>query len=151
MTRPVTRREMLALLVAGGALVAGGDVATPDAVAAVSCPLGDGATVRYVLFASGTAVDTAWQDRIAAVASGSGRCEAGTPFVGRWRQPGGLFGLGTPRTGRIACWLARDGTARLDWTVDGVPVLATLHRPDEDVAAAYDAWSNDELSPRSAG
>jgi hypothetical protein len=41
--------------------------------------------------------------------------------------------------------------ARLDWTVDGVPELATLRRSDEDLAAAYDRWSSEDLSPRAAG
>jgi Protein kinase domain len=139
----------------GGALVAGGDLSTPQALAAVACPTSDGGaseTVRYVLFVDSAAVDAAWQSTIGrAGVPTNGRCDAGSPFVGRWRQPGGILGLGQPRTGRIACWLATDGTARLDWTVDGIPVLATLRRSDEDVAAAYDRWSSDDLSPRPAG
>jgi hypothetical protein len=138
--------------VSGGALVAGGELATPDALAAVDCPLDDGGvvlSVRYVLFDSTGALDDAWNRTIGAGTKGaSGRCEAGTPFVGRWQQRGGLFGLGAEETGRIACWLGRDGHGRVDWTVDGMTVLVSLRRPDEDIAAAYTAWAHDDLAPR---
>ncbi|HEY3522090.1 MAG TPA: serine/threonine-protein kinase [Candidatus Limnocylindrales bacterium] len=141
--------------VAGGALVTGGDVATPDAVAAVACPLdadGTGLSVRYVLFASTATLEDAWAATVGrATRDAHGRCEAGTAFAGRWQQRGGLLGLGPERTGRIACWLGRNGHARVDWTLDGVPVLVTLHRPDEDVAAAYAVWSREDLSPRPSG
>jgi hypothetical protein len=152
----MVRNDCRAAPVAGGALVAGGDLATPDAVAAVTCGLDGEASpttsVRYVLFLTSAALDEAWHSMAATadIAAG-GRCEAGAPFIGRWRQPGGLFGLGQARTGDIACWLGRDGTARIDWTLDGVPVLATLRRADEDLAAAYEEWTSDELSARSSG
>jgi serine/threonine-protein kinase len=135
----------------GGALVHAGGTAYPDASAAVTCRPSNatgGTEVRYVLFADEQAVLRAWQSTVGAASPGDGPCSAGAPFAGRWRQPGGLFGLGAARTGRIACWLGRDGKARVDWTIDGLPVLATLRRGDEDVAAAYDRWASDDLTPR---
>jgi tRNA A-37 threonylcarbamoyl transferase component Bud32 len=149
----VVRNDCRSAALEGGALVAGGDLAMPDAIAAVSCPLADtpGTNVRYVLFPTAASLAADWQATVGAAGiATSGRCEQGSPFIGSWRQPAGILGLGQPRTGQIACWLGRDGSARIDWTLDGVPVVVSLRRTDEDLAAAYARWSSDDLSPQPA-
>ncbi len=132
----------------GGAFVAAGGLATPNAVAAVECALGSDGSARYVLFESESGLDRTWDSTIGKAGIGSdGRCETGSPFDGQWRTSTGILGLGPSRTGRLACWLGRTGDARIDWTLDGLPVLATLLRGDEDIAAAYARWERGDLTP----
>jgi protein kinase-like protein len=148
---PAVRNDCRSSALEGGALVAAGDTGYADGLAAVTCRPSSGAAdgaIRYVLFADEAAVGTAWQSTLQGSSIGNGSCEAGSTFSGQWRQPGGLFGLEPARTGRVACWFGRDGNARIDWTVDGLPVLVTLRRQDEDLAAAYERWSANDLTPR---
>ncbi len=137
----------------GGVVTAAAELPSARGIAAVSCTL-DGVlstTVRFVLYKSEASLRTEWDATVGKKTKGrKGPCASGKAYGGTWRDAG-FLGIVPERKGRIACWLGVDGAARLDWTVTGTPVRATLRRDDADIAAVYRTWSRGDLSPRAPG
>jgi hypothetical protein len=116
-------------------------------LAALVCSVTDTKAVRYSLWNDAAALRYRWDRFVArAVATAGGRCEAGEEATGPWGDQG-IFGLFGETRGLIACSVERDGDARVDWTVNEAPIWATLWRSDEDIAAAYETWSEARLNP----
>jgi hypothetical protein len=116
-------------------------------LAALLCDTKDARLLRYVLFRDAATMEARWTSFVdqAAIAPG-GSCEAGQEAVGAWGQER-IFGFFGEERGSIACTVEAEGDARIDWTSVDIPIWATLWRDDEDIAAAYETWSDGKLNP----
>ena len=116
-------------------------------LAALVCEAKDATQLRYALYRDDARMEARWQAFVAAAEiEPGGSCEAGQEAAGTWSDKG-IFGLFGETRGSIACTVEADGDARIDWTTLDAPILATLWRDDEDIAAAYDTWSSGKLNP----
>ena len=123
---------------------------TGTETAALSCSPTGQLDVRYALYKDAPALAASWQRFLdsSGLRGRRGNCAAGEQFEGGW-STSGFFGLTGRASGKLACYVARDGRARLDWTLDGAAIWASVRRSDEDIAAAYQSWRSEDLTPRS--
>lgn len=103
-----------------------------DAVASLSCELGD-AAIYYSSFDSPSATNAAFKSTVSAVgeAASGGSCKSGG-YRGIWTT-------GETKGGELLCW-SSDGTAWIEWGSDDLDIEAYMLRNDGDSAKLYRQW-----------
>jgi hypothetical protein len=120
----------------------------PAEHAAFTCQASGVADVRYILYGTTSAMNSAFDQLTAKQRFGSDpqACAQGSPAKGPWGS-GGFLGLGGQTLGRMACWTDSNQRARIAWTLDAGPILARTYRKDTDIASLYDIWAGGRLHP----